>query len=219
MGGASSSKVGGLIMGRKRRELMDEGYYHVISRGNNGLNIFDVPNGYQVFKFMIYESKKKYKWKLLHYCIMPNHFHLLGQVSKGADLPKIMQLILLKYSYWHKASTQYVGHLWQNRYRSPLIDKDSYLLECGRYIERNPVRAGLVSKPEQYLWSSYRHYAYKEKDPLVDNDPSFSDFGQDETECQLRYKEFVSFEGPYDRAMDNMLIASKSKKLAPRNTV
>ena len=204
---------------RKRRVLVDNGYYHVINRGNNGLNIFELPGACQAFKFIIYESKKKYKWKLLHYCIMTNHFHLLAQISQGKELPMIMQSILLRYSYWHKACAQFKGHLWQHRYLNPMIDKDSYLLECGRYIERNPVRAGIVSRPEEYLWSSYRHYAYREKDPLVDEDPFFADFGQTEQERQSRYREFVSLEGPYDGAIDNMLSIPQLRNLAPRNTV
>ena len=161
----------------KPRTLLDGGYYHVINRGNNGLNIFDASNSYQTFKFILYESKKRFGWKLFHYCLMPNHFHLLMQIEKGKDLPKIMQSALLRYSIWHKAAKNYVGQLWQNRYRSPIIDKDSYLLECGRYIERNPLRAGLVARAEDYLWSSYKHYSCGERDMLIDEDPCFLEFG------------------------------------------
>ena len=190
----------------KPRILMDDGYYHVINRGNNGLSIFDPINSFQTFKFILYDSKKHFEWKLFHYCLMPNHFHLLMQVAKGKDLPKIMQSITMRYSYWHKKVKKYEGQLWQHRYRSPNIDKDSYLLECGRYIERNPVRAGITSRLADYPWSSFNHYAFGKNDHLIDEDPCFSDFGVSELERQKRYREFVSLEGPYDQVLDQTLV-------------
>lgn len=137
---------------------------------------------------------------------MANHIHLLGQIEKGTQLPKLMQFLLFEYSRWYRKQTNYVGHLWQGRYKSPLIELESYFLECGRYIERNPVRAKLVKDAGSYPHSSYRHYAWGEEDSLVDADPYYEELGRNSKERQKRYREFVKLDGPYDPIVDASLM-------------
>ena len=189
-------------MPRKPRPLQDHGFYHLIARGNNHLFLFDIPRGFETFKALLRESKTRYPWKLSHYCLMANHIHLLGQMGRGRDLPRLMQYLLFEYSRWYRMRTGYVGHLWQGRYKSPLIERESYFLECGRYIERNPVRAQLVNQPEDYTWSSYRYYAFGEPDLLIDEDPYYQDLGSDSFSRQKSYREFVKLDGPYDKVVD-----------------
>ena len=133
---------------------------------------------------------------------MANHIHLLGQVEIGEELPKLMQYLLFEYSRWYRRQSSYTGHLWQGRYKSPLIDSESYLLECGRYIERNPVRAKLVQDAKDYPHSSYHYYAYGKEDVLIDEDPYYATLGSDKIERERRYRGFVKLEGPYDRVID-----------------
>ena len=116
-----------------------------------------------------------------------------------------MQYLLFEYSRWYRRQTSYTGHLWQGRYKSPLIEKESYFLECGRYIERNPVRAKLVQDAKDYLYSSYRYYAYGEADDLIDEDPYYVHLGQSSEERQKKYRDFVKLDGPYDRIIDQTL--------------
>jgi putative transposase len=137
---------------------------------------------------------------------MANHIHLLGQIQTGDDLPKLMQYLLFEYSRWYRKETSYMGHLWQGRYKSPWIEKESYFLECGRYIERNPLRAEIVKKAEDYPWSSYRYYAFGEPDPLIDKDPYYEGLGKTLEERQKNYREFVGLKGPYDRLVDETLM-------------
>ncbi len=193
-------------MPRKPRQLLDGGYYHLIARGNNRLFIFSKAGGYEYFKHLLAVSKDKFAWKLSHYCLMTNHIHLLGQMGNGKDLPKLMQYLLFEYSRWYHKDCDYVGHLWQGRYKSPLIERESYFLECGRYIERNAIRAGIVKFAEDYPWSSYRHYAYGQKDTLIDDDPYYVALGLDESIRQGFYRDFVHLEGPYDRLIDQSLV-------------
>ena len=193
-------------MPRNPRVLKDEGFYHLIARGNNHHLVFALPGGFEQFRKLLLESKRKFPWKLSHYCLMANHVHLLGQIERGNDLPKLMQFLLLEYSRWYRKQTGYSGHLWQGRYKSPLIERESYFLECGRYIERNPIRAGLVQRPEDYVWSSYRYYAFGEADPLVEEDPYYRDLGLTVETRQKVYREFVRLEGPYDRLIDHSLV-------------
>ena len=160
-------------MPRKPRQLVNFGFYHLITRGNNRLFAFHLEGGFNYFKLLLRESKQKFSWSLHHYCLMTNHIHLLGQIEKGEDLPKLMQYLLFEYSRWYRKQTSYTGHLWQGRYKSPLIEKESYFLECDRYIERNPLRAKIVKQAEDYPHSSYRYYALGEPDSLIDEDPYY----------------------------------------------
>jgi putative transposase len=193
-------------MPRKPRQLLDNGFYHVIARGNNRLFLFGVEDGFERFKALLIGAKVKYPYKLFHYCLMTNHFHLLIQIEQAISLPKLMQSLLFEYSRWYRKHTGYVGHLWQGRYKSPIIDKESYLLECGRYIERNPLRAGIVTEAKDYRWSSYRYYALGEFNELVDEDPCYQNLGSDLVVRRQRYVEFISLNGPYDYMVDNSLM-------------
>lgn len=192
-------------MPRRPRQLMDGGYYHLIARGNNRLFLFSIKDGFKVFKGLLAESKKKFSWKLFHYCLMSNHLHLLGQIEKGKELPRLMQFLLFEYSRWYRKQSPYTGHLWQGRYKSPMVKKESYFLECGRYIERNPVRAGLVQRAEQYPWSSAAYYALGKENPLIDEDPYYQGLGSDAKSRQNAYRKFMRIEGPYDPVIDQML--------------
>ena len=98
---------------------------------------------------------------------MPNHVHLLIQVKKQETLNKIMRSLNLSYTLYFNSKYEKVGHLWQDRYKSKIIEKDSYLLECINYIEANPVRASLVSHIDKYPWSSYNLKATP--DSILDN--------------------------------------------------
>ena len=189
-------------MPRKPRQLIDFGFYHLIARGNNRLFIFQRKGGFEAFKSLLHESKSKFSWKLHHYCLMANHVHLLGQLEIGGELPRLMQYLLFEYSRWYRRQSSYTGHLWQGRYKSPLIDSESYLLECGRYIERNPVRAKLVQDAKDYPHSSYHYYAYGKEDVPIDEDPYYATLGSDKIERERRYRGFVKLEGPYDRVID-----------------
>ena len=195
-------------MARKPRELLDNGYYHVIARGNNRRQVFHSPEDYLFFKTLIIRSKKSYKWKLHHYCLMPNHIHFLVNIETALELQKIMKFILQTYSGYYRNKTDYVGYLWQGRFKSPLIQKESYLLECGRYIERNPVRAGIVQSPGKYPWSSYNFYAQSVEDPLIDESPYYALLASLINERKLRYMDFVGMELPYDKLLDEALLDS-----------
>lgn len=102
-----------------------------------------------------------------------------------------MQGINLAYTLWFNRKNKKVGHLWQDRFKSAVIEKDNYLLGCGRYIERNPLRAGLVKDPKEYPWSSYRVYAYGREDGITDRHEIYEALGKERIRRQKAYREFV----------------------------
>jgi len=131
--------------------------YHVINRANARLSIFFKEKDYQLFETILLAGVEKYNMRLLAYCIMPNHFHLVLQPRYDGDLQKFMQWLTLTHTQcWHvQNKTVGSGHLYQGRYKSFLIEKDDHLLTVIRYVERNPLRAKLVKSIENWKFSSY----------------------------------------------------------------
>jgi len=142
-------------MPRLARVTIEKSCYHIITRGNQKQTVFKEPTDYQKYLLLITRYKKKYKFKLFCFCLMPNHVHLIMEVDNPEHLNKIMRGLNLSYTLYFNLKYKKVGHLWQDRFKSKIIEKDAYLIECIRYIESNPVRASLVSSIHQYPWSSY----------------------------------------------------------------
>ena len=181
-------------MGRvSRKETLADGeYYHIVARGNGKRAIFRCKRDYKTFINITHEYLEKFSIKLYHYCLMKNHIHFLVQAIQSTALPKFMQGILQKYAVYFIRKYDSPGHIFQNRYKSYLIDKDSYLLECARYIERNPLRAKIVDDLFEYLWSSFNFYNKGAPDVIIkDANPWYLELGLTEKECQKNYAEYV----------------------------
>ena len=195
-------------MPRPPRPLLDGGCYHVIARGNNRQFIFAETKAFQYFLALLGRAKARYPAKLYHYCLMSNHIHLLLAIACGTELPKFMQCVLQGYGRWYQHRVGQVGHVWQGRYKSPLVAQDSYFLEAGRYIERNPLQAKLVTELQEYPWSSYPFYAHGTPSPLVDEDPYYAQLGPNPYRRQEAYREFVRRASPYTHVLDAALLES-----------
>jgi len=176
-------------MPRAARILPEIGVFHILTRGNNKQDVFRDDEDFGTYMELLKEYKSRYPFYLYHFVLMTNHVHLVIETS--SNLSKIMQGIDLTYFYHYKRKYGYAGHFWQGRFKSILIEKDSYLLLCGKYIELNPVKAKLVKKPEDYKWSSYRVYAYGEDNALIDTNPLYETLGKTEEERHIRYRDFV----------------------------
>jgi len=130
--------------------------YHVINRANARLPIFFTEEDYELFELILEEAQEKFGVGILALLQVPNHFHLVLQTFKDNDLQKFMQWLTLTHTQrWHtKNGTIGTGHLYQGRYKSFLIQGDKHLLAVIRYVERNPLRAKLVRKVENWNFSS-----------------------------------------------------------------
>ena len=138
------------------RVYIDNACYHIIARGNQKQKIFRISEDYLRYLALLKKYKKRYAFKLYGYCLMPNHIHLIGQIEKAVNLSKVIQVVNRTYTGYFNGIYDKVGHLWQGRFKSKVIVKDQYFLNCINYIECNPVRAGIVQSPDEYEWSSYR---------------------------------------------------------------
>jgi len=142
-------------MPRIARVTTENGCYHIISRGNQKQPVFLKGEDYEKYLSLLYKYKERYNFKLYSFCLMPNHVHLVIEVGIPSLLKKVLHGLNLSYSQYFNFKYDKVGHLWQDRFKSRLIEKDNYLLGCINYIENNPLRAGLVSRIKEYPWSSY----------------------------------------------------------------
>jgi putative transposase len=115
-----------------------------------------------------------------------------------------MRRLQQSYQFHWRRRYELVGHLWQGRFKSLPIEKEAYLLECGRYIERNPVRAGLCERPEDYPWSSASFYLAGQQDgwSFLDRDPAYQALGPTDRSRQERYRQYVGQARPYEQLVD-----------------
>jgi putative transposase len=181
-------------MARGARLVPENGYLHVMCRGNNRRNVFIKPKDYQFYLWLAGKYKREAAIKIVHYCIMPNHVHFLLEVAPESNLASFMKRLNLVYFFHFRKKREYVGHLWQGRFKSKIIGKDNYFIQCGKYIELNPVRAGLCQAPEEYAFSSYMYYAYGKENELLDEDPFYADFGRTPHERRVSYREMMTNE-------------------------
>ena len=151
-------------MSRAWRIEYEGALYHLMSRGNEGRDIFIDQKDRVSFLDTIGEMSERYDFDIFAYVLMDNHYHLLVK-SRQANLKKAMQWFGTTYTQRFNRRHYRSGHLFQGRYKSIIVQNDAYLLQLSYYIHRNPVRAGIVKRLADYRWSSYRVYAYGRKTP------------------------------------------------------
>ncbi len=155
-------------MSRGARVILEKVCYHIINRGNQKQPIFFDDSDKEKYLEILGHYKKRFAFRILGYCLMPNHIHLILEPRYPYDLAKFMQGLTQAYTVWFNNKYEKVGRLWQGRFKSMVIAKDNYLLDCIYYIEMNPVRARLASSPAGYIWSSYRNRVFGNKNKLLD---------------------------------------------------
>lgn len=166
-------------MPRPRRFILPGQPQHIIHRGNNRQDIFF--GGADRVRFLSYlETAAGHHGCDIHaYALMTNHIHLLVTPRQRASLPGMMQSLGRRYAGYVNATQERTGTLWEGRYRASVIDSEAYLFTCQRYIELNPVRAGLVRDPGAYPWSSFATNAEGAENPLITPHPLYLALGDD----------------------------------------
>ncbi len=178
-------------MARTRRIIVVGAGLHVMCRGNNKQIVFQCRDDKLRYYNLLLKHKDKFAVKILHYCLMNNHVHLIFWPEECSDISGFMQIVNITFMSYYRLRYGLIGHLWQGRYKSLVIETERYLLQCGKYTELNPVRAGLAPYPEQYRFSSYNVYAGGRYDPLITMNPLYEELGADLATRQRVYQEFV----------------------------
>jgi putative transposase len=130
--------------------------YHVLNRGNARATVFHKPDDFDAFLDLMAESSVRTPMRVLSYCLMPNHFHLALWPRQDGDVSRWMHWLMTSHVRRHLGRYRSSGHVWQGRFKAFPIQEDEHLLAVLRYIERNPLRAGLVVRAEEWRWSSLR---------------------------------------------------------------
>ncbi len=162
----------------RRRRLDAAGVpLHVIQRGNNRAACFFSDIDRRLYLKCLADAARRRGCAIHAYALMTNHVHLLLTPEKTGSTSLMLQDLGRKYVPVVNRHHDRTGTLWEGRFRSNLVDSETYLLTCHRYIELNPVRAGMVARPADYPWTSHRHYARTNIDPMVKEHRVFTELG------------------------------------------
>ena len=172
-------------MARRPRHVVPGQAIHLIPRGNNRQAMFFADTDYRFYHEALEDAAVRYTCAVHAYVFMTNHVHLLMTPSSEEGPSRMMQSVGRRYVRYVNTTYQRTGTLWEGRFRSAIVDSDQYLLTCSRYIELNPVRAGMMKPPQHYPWSSYRHNALGQRDSLLEMHSVFRRLGPDEAKRSL----------------------------------
>jgi len=185
-------------MSRPLRIQYPDAWYHIMNRGRRGDEIFEDKDDYTAFITLLKELVENYNVKISAYSLMPNHYHLLVQTPDG-NISRSIRHLNGVYTQRFNRTHHYDGQLFRGRYKSILVEGDSYLLELVRYIHRNPLEAGLMENLQKYPWSGHKGYLSNAKKwDWLYKDYILSFFGGNKPECIRRYRQFVSKETPQE---------------------
>jgi len=188
-------------MPRRARLRLADVPFHVIQRGHNKSPCFFRESDYRYYLDQLAAVTHEHGVAVHAYVLMTNHVHLLVTPRTATGLSVVMKHLGQRYVQFVNSVHQRTGTLWEGRFRSSIVDTDRYLMTCQRYIELNPVRAGLVRHPAQYDWCSYRRNAYGAPDPIVTPHPLYQALGQQE---QLR---LAAYRALFQQDIDPQLLA------------
>jgi REP element-mobilizing transposase RayT len=200
-------------MSRPLRIEFPGAVYHITSRGNGKQKIFFKDIDRKIFLNLLWEVVEREKWVCYAYCLMDNHYHLLVE-TRRPNLSRGMRELNGVYAQKLNYIRNSVGHVFQSRYKSILVQKDNYLLELCRYIALNPVRAGIVENPEDWKWSSYRAtLGLIEAPKHLNISWVLKNFDENDKKGRKKYEKFVlegiGKESPWNELRGRVFLGSK----------
>jgi putative transposase len=165
--------------------------YHAINRGNNSDRVFGDDGDFRAFLRALAQTQLRYPFALFGYALMSNHFHLLLQPAAGQSISRILQSLTVAHTWRYHRRHRSVGHVWQGRFKSPVIQDDDHLLIVLRYLEANPWRAGLVADLKDYACTGYAAQGLGQVNPLLSVLPVWCGLGATEAARQVFWRGWV----------------------------
>ncbi|HEX6992980.1 MAG TPA: transposase [Gammaproteobacteria bacterium] len=190
-------------MPRPPRISIPDTTFHVVQRGNNQARTFFADQDYALYLALLEYACRRYQTQVHAYVLMTNHVHLLVTSSLPEGVSRTMQYVGSRYVAKVNLRLGRTGTLWEGRFRSSPVDTDRYLLACYRYIEQNPVRAGMVRRPDDYTWSSVRINCGTRSSSLVKPHPVFLALGSTARVRAARYRQLLD-EGLAQQTVDEI---------------
>lgn len=187
-------------MPRKPRFTLPGVPQHIVQRGNNRADCFFARSDYQRYLEDLAKSANRHDCAIHAYVLMTNHVHLLASSEEPYGISQMMQTLGRRYVAYINKRHERSGTLWEGRFKAALVDTDAYLLACMRYIELNPVRAGMVEHPGRYRWSSYAANALGRNDSAVAHHDVYLGLGSTPDRRQTAYRRL------FDELMEDDLL-------------
>ena len=156
-------------MPRISRAVATDLPHHVTQRGNYKQSVFEEDNDFRHYLQWFRDYARRYSLKIWAYCLMSNHVHFVCVPTGEDSLARTFNALHMRYSQYFNGKKKAKGHLWQGRFYSSILD-ESHLFAAIRYVENNPVRAGVVDSPDEYRWSSVRGHINRDSDPILSQD-------------------------------------------------
>ncbi len=177
-------------MPRPNRAVDDRLVYHVTNCGNNRAPVFHDDDDYTAFLQSIIELKTRRPFELYGYCLMPNHVHLLIRTF-DTPISRVMQGLLVAHTHRHHRVHGSSGHVWQGRFKSPVVQEDDHLMAVLRHVEANPIRSGLVSTAGEYPWSSFDAHGLGLPDESLDPIAAYDELAKTPAVRRRRWSAYV----------------------------
>lgn len=178
---------------RQQRAKSSSGYYHIMIRGNERKAIFLDDKDRLRFIEILYEKKESNRFSLQAFCLMDNHVHLMLQEG-SENIANVMKRINISYVCYFNKKYKREGHLFQDRFKSEVVEDDQYVLSLLRYIHQNPVKAGMVKSAGEYKWSSYCGYLQENHcfNRILDTDVVLGLFSEDTNTAKKQFAEYIN---------------------------
>ncbi len=189
--------------------------HHIIQRGNNRQACFASDEDFAAYVYWLEKYARKFRVEIHAWVLMTNHVHLLATPETEGSISRLMQTLGRFYVRYFNYTYKRTGTLWEGRFKSCVVDADNYLLICQRYIELNPVRAGMVEAPKDYAWSSYRVNGLGQPAKLWTPHPVYRRLGKTVAERTEAYREL--FRGQFDATILNQVRQATNQGMALGN--
>lgn len=184
-------------MPRSSRVICPNTPHHIVQRGHNRQAVFISDDDYRYYLKNLIYFKQEFNCRIYSYCLMTNHVHLIVDPgSKPELLSLLMKHVAGRQARYVNRLEKRSGSLWEGRFKSSIVSTVEYLAACCRYVELNPLRAGIVKHPGKYQWSSYTSKANGERDLAVNLDRTYLALGNNEKERQVAYAQYVLTAAP-----------------------
>jgi len=179
-------------MPRTSRIIIANYPHHIIQRGHNRQAVFTSEGDFLYYLATLQEWKDIYECRIYAYCLMANHVHLVIEPGENVhDLSRLMKRLAGRQTRYVNKRHNRSGTLWEGRFKSSAISTDEYLLACCRYVELNPVRAGIVSDPADYRWSSYGAKIGAQENDWLDYDPCYLRLAESDQKRAEKYASWI----------------------------
>jgi len=175
----------------RKHQLNTSLIYHIYNRSNGRVAIFNSSQDYLYFIQLLQIYSLKFCIKIYNWVIMRNHYHLLLELAKPEIVSKVMAGIGKSYTNYYHRKYSSSGFLWQGRFKLQPVQEERYLIACARYIERNPIKAGIVKEAQDYPYSSAKFYCLGVADSVTVENPEFISFGLEFSSRMISYSEFL----------------------------